>query len=95
VTFNLRAEGDGQVWRITAEDENEVGVERLNLGDAVAVTGRLDIGIEVDKAGNRRISYRMEAHQILFARARSVAKAAAMIHDSQPMSGGAVRPRVG
>ena len=65
MVFLLRAEGDGQVWKISALDEREVGVERLSLGDAVAVTGHLDIGIEVDKAGNRRIAYRMEAHQIL------------------------------
>jgi hypothetical protein len=55
MVFHLKAESDGQIWLIRALDENEVGVERLSLGDAVAVTGHLDIGIEADKAGNRRI----------------------------------------
>jgi hypothetical protein len=78
VTFNLRAEGDGQIWRISALDENEIGAERLALGDAIAVTGQLDVGVEADRAGRRRVAYRCEAKQILFLRNKSIVRAAAM-----------------
>jgi len=47
------AEGDGRVWQITALDETELGVERLAFGDAVALTGHLNVDVETDKAGRR------------------------------------------
>jgi hypothetical protein len=86
MVFNL-AEG-GQVWRVSAEDQAE-------FGDAVAVTGLLNIRAEADRAGNRRISFNLQAKQILFLRGRSVARAAAMTHGPQPASSGFVRPRIG
>lgn len=77
VTFLLRPDGaDQQIWKITAKDENELGCERLSFGDAVAIVGTLQIGVECDRAGRRRISFCAEAKQILFLRGRSVAKAA-------------------
>jgi hypothetical protein len=92
MVFNV-AEGDGRVWQITALDETELGVERLQFGDAIAVTGHLNIDVETDRKGHRRVSFKMEARQILFLRGRSIAKAAMVPHEQQPS--GLVRPRVG
>jgi hypothetical protein len=95
MVFNLRPEGaDQQIWKISAKDENELGVERLNFGDAVAIVGALDVGFECVKAGNRRVAFRVEARQILFLRGRSIAKAAA-ISAHEPALNGFTRPRVG
>ena len=76
--FHLKAESDGQIWKIVALDENEIGVERLQIGDGVAITGMLDVRAEADKAGNRRIGFNVQARQVLFLRGRSVTRAAAM-----------------
>jgi hypothetical protein len=94
MVFNV-AEGDGRVWQITALDETELGVERLAFGDAVAVTGHLNIDVETDRKGHRRVAFKMEARQILFLRGGSITKAAMPPHDQQPMSNGYARPRVG
>jgi hypothetical protein len=93
MVFHLRAEGDGQIWRIRAKDKNEIGAERLALGDGVAVTGVLDIRAEADREGRKRIGFRVQARQILFLRGRSITKAAAM-HESQSISDGFARPRI-
>ena len=93
MVFNV-AESDGRVWRVVALDEAELGTERLVFGDAVSIVGLLDVRAETDRAGRKRIGFNVEAKQILFLRARSVAKAAAMIHE-QPMSNGFARPRFG
>jgi hypothetical protein len=35
--FNVKAESDGQIWKITAYDEDEIGgLETLAIGDACA-----------------------------------------------------------
>ena len=90
--FNV-AEG-GQVWRVSAEDQAELGTERLMFGDAVAVVGLLDIHVEADRAGRRRVAFCVEAKQILFLRNRSIVKAAAM-HEHQTMASGFARPPIG
>lgn len=74
MVFNL-AEGDGRVWRVVALDENELGAERLTFGDAVAVTGALDVRAEADREGRKRIGFNVEARQVLFLRGGSIAKA--------------------
>jgi hypothetical protein len=86
MTFRLRAESDGQVWLIEALDERELGIERLSVGDAVAITGQLDIRAEADREGRRRIGFRAIAEQIMFLRRRSIVKAA-LAHDLQPQAG--------
>jgi hypothetical protein len=81
MSFLLRPDGGGwQLWKICALDERELGCERLQAGDCVAVVGALDVGVEEDHTGARRIAYRVTAHQILFLRNRSVAKKAAEAH---------------
>jgi hypothetical protein len=77
-TFLLKAEADGQPWRVTVLDEDELRVtETLTVGDACAVVGQLAVGAEQDKLGRSRISYNVTAKQILLLRARSAVKAAA------------------
>jgi hypothetical protein len=84
VTFLLRADGDkDRIWKISARDETELGMERVALGDVLAIVGILDVGVE-----KGRISYKIEARQVLFLRNRSVARAA-------PALNGFVRSRVG
>jgi hypothetical protein len=93
MVFNV-AESDGRVWRVMALDEAELGTDRLVFGDAISVVGVLDIRAECDKAGRKRIGFNVQAKQVLFLRGRSVTRAAAM-HESQPMSDGFARPRIG
>jgi hypothetical protein len=95
MVFHLRAELDGQVWLVRADDEMEIGVERLRVGDACAVTGQLDVRTETDREGRKRIGFHVQARQVLFLRNRSVTKAAMVPLESQPMSDGYARPRVG
>jgi hypothetical protein len=90
VTFLLRPEGaDQQIWKVSCKDENELGCERLSFGDSVAVVGTLDVGVECDRNGTRRVAYRVEAQQILFLRNRSITAA------TNAAFNGFVRPRVG
>jgi hypothetical protein len=93
MVFNV-AESDGKVWQVTALDETELGMERVAFGDAIAVTGLLDIRAEADREGRKRIGFHVQARQVLFLRGRSITKAAMVPHE-QPESGGYVRPRVG
>jgi hypothetical protein len=87
----MRPDGsDGQVWKITAKDEAELGMERVALNDSVAILGKLDVGVE-----QGRIAYRVQARQVLFLRNRSIAKATIAAHGHQPASDGFARPRVG
>jgi hypothetical protein len=94
MTFNLRPDGDPQIWKIWALDETELGVERQGPGDAVAIVGTLDIRAETDKAGNKRIGFNVHARQVLFLRGRSVTRHAAM-HDHQTMASGYARSPIG
>jgi hypothetical protein len=94
MVFNV-AESDGRIWQVVALDESELGTDRLMFGDAISVVGVLDIRVEVDREGRKRIGFHLQAKQILFLRGRLIAKAAMMPHESQPMSAGYARPRVG
>lgn len=87
ISFFLRADGDnirGRVWKISCLDEVNLGAERIQAGDVLAVFGALDVGVE-----KGRISYKIEARQLLFLRNRSVAKA------TQEQFSGFARSRTG
>jgi hypothetical protein len=49
-----------------------LGVERLGVGDSVAIVGQLAIRTEKDREGRKRISFNVRAKQVLFLRLRSV-----------------------
>jgi hypothetical protein len=92
----VRAESDGQVWKILAYHEDEIGgLDTLAIGDACAIVGSLDVHAAEDRLGRRRIAYCVTAKQLLLLRARSAVKAAATSFFEPPMAGGVVRPRVG
>jgi hypothetical protein len=95
MTFRLPAESDGQVWKITAFDEDQIGVETLAIGDACAIVGSLDVHAAEDSLGRRRIAFCVTARQLLLLRSRSAVKAAATSFLEPPTAGGAVRPRIG
>jgi Single-strand binding protein family len=94
--FHLKAESDGQIWKVTVFHEDEIAVvDALAVGDAVALTGNLDVHPEEDRLGRRRIAYCVVAKQLLLLRARSAAKARATSFFDPPTAGGIVRPRIG
>jgi hypothetical protein len=77
--------------------EDEIaGLNTLVVGDAIAVTGSLDVHAAEDRLGRKRIAFCIIAKQLLTLRGRSTVKAAATrFLDEPPQSGGFVRPRIG
>jgi hypothetical protein len=94
-TFFVRAESDGQIWKITVFHEDEIGVaDTLAIGDAIALTGSLNVRPEKDRLGRKRIAFCAVAKQLMLLRARSAAKARASSFFEPPTAGGIVRPRM-
>jgi hypothetical protein len=94
--FHLKAESDGQIWKITVFHEDEIGVvDTLAIGDACSIVGRLDVHVAEDSLGRKRIAFCAVAKQLMLLRARSAAKARASSFFEPPTAGGIVRPRIG
>jgi hypothetical protein len=94
--FHLKAESDGQIWKVFVFHEDEVPlIDALAVGDACSIVGQLDVHVAEDSLGRRRIAYCVVAKQLLLLRARSAAKARATSFFEPPTAGGFVRPRVG
>jgi hypothetical protein len=75
VYFNLAEEG-GRTWRIVFFDEDEiVAVGLLAAGDALAVSGTLNLHATVDSQGRRRLAFEVVGKQVLILRSRSKAAA--------------------
>jgi hypothetical protein len=96
VYFNLAEEG-GRTWRIVFFDEDEiVAVGLLAAGDALAVSGTLNLHAATDRQGRRRLAFEVVGKQILILRSRSMVAARNTAFFSPPQTGGYVtRPRVG
>ena len=91
--FNLRSEGDERIWRVIIYHEDEVpGVDRLALGDVLAVAGVLNLHPAMDSQGRRRLSFEVIGRQILLLRIRSSERARAAFFEPAVANGnGAAR----
>src|SRR5262249_18852644 len=78
VAFHLGAEGDDErVWRVIIYVEDEVpGVDRLRVGDMLAVAGVLNIHPATDSQKRRPLAFEVVGRQLLFLRLRSARAAA-------------------
>jgi hypothetical protein len=89
-SFNLRSEGDERIWRVIIYHEDEVpGVDRLALGDVLAVAGVLNLHPATDSQGRRRLAFEVVGRQILLLRIRSSERARATFFEPS-MANGAV-----
>jgi hypothetical protein len=89
--FLLKAESDGQLWKILVFHEDEIGVvDTLAIGDACAIVGRLEVHVAEDSLGRRRVAFCAIAKQVMALRLRSPMKARASSFAAPPMAGGVV-----